>query len=386
MRSMTRTGWFCSLPRKTGRSRKECEEDGLYNRANVNEEYLEAFRTKSYMEICNKAQGQLRKTSTKKLSSSSSTLPLCMQLTEYLLEPRQEIVTNMMQKLKVHHLLVDYFEASLEACHHCDTILEAIHSTRLAYRRITRVVMLSKMVLDCTDTFANGNNNDDQTHKDIIYGELASFSLQNNPLSIISTTQFREIHDRYMELLHRLKSERGKITRKLTLKRVCKNLGGIALVASHSVILIAILVFSFHSIVGLVAAPCVVGGLVGLLMKRVKRVRERFNTSSCERLCEQLDVAAKGVYILINDLDTMSRMVKRLHDEVEHWKVVAEVCVRNDGKCEVLKQVMKDINERECGFLDQLEELEDHIYLCFLTTNRSRRLVVQQIMEKQKIH
>ncbi|KAJ1424178.1 hypothetical protein SESBI_11847 [Sesbania bispinosa] len=227
----------------------------------------------------------------------------------------------MAQSLNVHHLLVDYFEASLEACYCCDTILEGIHSMRLAYRRITRVVKLSK-----TAPFDSNN-----TQKDMIYRELASFALKNNPLSVVSTMQFRDIHD---------------------------------------------------IIVGLVAAQSIVGGLVGLFERTLKRAREWIGTScSSRRLCEQLDVAAKGVYILINDLDTMSRMVKRLHDEVEHRKTVADLCVKN-GKYEILKQVMSEFRDHESSFLDQLEELEEHIYLCFLTINRSRRLLMQEITER----
>jgi len=349
----------------------------LCKKRSVNEEYLEAFRTKSYIEICNKAQVGLRKTTTKMLtsspsssSSSSSSIPLCMQLTEYLLEPRQEIIANITQRLKLHRLLVDYFEATLEACRCCDTILEAIHSERLAYRRITRVVKLSKIVLDA--------NNDDQTHKDTIYRELSSFASQNNPFSVVSTVQFRDIHDKCVELLHGLKQTRRKIRRRLKLKRVCKKAAGIALVTSHCVVLAGLLVLAFHSIVGVVVAPSILGGLVGLL---VKKGGERVGCGSSERLFKQLDMAAKGIYILINDLDTMSRMVKRLQDEVEHRKVVAEVCARN-GKWEILKQVMREFHERDSSFLEQLEELEGHIYLCFLTTNRSRRLVMQTITEK----
>ncbi|KAK7283748.1 hypothetical protein RIF29_13494 [Crotalaria pallida] len=366
---------------KPGRSRKEREEDNLCTSSpNVNDEYLEAFRTKSYIEIYNKAQGQFGKTiSTTRLSSStsSSPLPFAMHLTEHLLEPRQEIITSMIQGLKLHHLLVDYFEASLEASLCCDKILEGIHSMRLANRRIARVVMLSKRVHDGT------NNKNDQTLKDSIYKELDSLALQHNPFSIISTMKFQDIHDRYIELLHRLKSKRRRTQRRLALKRFCKRVGGIALIISHVAILIALLVFCFHSIVGMVAAPTIVCGLVGLFMKRIKkRKHASFGTSSSERLSDQLDVAAKGVYILINDLDTMSRMVKRLHDEVEHRKAMADVCVKN-MKSEIWKQVMREFHEHESSFLDQLEELEEHVYLCFLTINRSRRLVMQEIMEKE---
>jgi len=281
------------------------------------------------------------------------------------------MIANITQRLNVHRPLVDYFEATLEACRCCDTILEAIHSVRLAYRRITRVAKLRKIVLDA--------NNDEQIHKDAIYRELSSFASQNNPFSAVGTAQFRDIHDKCVELLDRLKQTRRKIRRRLRMKSWCKKVGGIALVASHCVVLAGLLVFAFHSVVGVVVAPGILGGLVGLL---VKRGGERVGCSSYERVCEELDLAAKGVYIVINDLDTMSRMVKRLEDEVEHRKVVAEVCVRN-GKWEILKQVMREFHERESSFMEQLEELEGHIYLCFLTTNRSRRLVLQTITEKK---
>ncbi|XP_029130666.1 UPF0496 protein At1g20180 [Cajanus cajan] len=203
--------------------------------------------------------------------------------------------------------------------------------------------------------------------------------LQNNPLSIISPVQFRDIHDRYMTLLRRLTSKRGKIQRTLTIKRVCKKVGGIALVVSQSVLLVALLAFAVHSVIGLVAAPCI-ASLFGLVIR--KKFRERVNGNSCVRLCEQLDVAAKGVYVLLNELDTMSRMVKRLDDEVEHWREVGNICVKN-YKREILKRVAKEFQDNESNFLGMLEELEEHIYLCFLTVNRSRKSVMQEITRNQ---
>ncbi|XP_027357122.1 UPF0496 protein At1g20180-like [Abrus precatorius] len=352
---MTNSRWLTPL-RRTGRSRKEREEGSLCGTPNVNGEYLEAFRTKSYVEICNKAHGQLRNPSTRPLSPT----PSFMHLTEYLLEPRQEIITNM----KLHPLLVDYFEASLEACRCCDTILQAIHQTRCSYARVATFVKDQSQKANCTG--------------------LSSFVIQSNPLSII---MFRDIHDRYMILLRRLMSKRTKIRRMLAIKRVCMKVGGIGLVIAQSALVVALLVFAFHSTIGLAVAPCVVGSLslFGLVRKRFKGIHERLNnnTSSSRRLCEQLDVAAKGVYILINDLDTMSRMVKRLDDEVEHWREVADICLKTNGKCETLKRVVKEFDDNQYNFLDMLEELEEHVYLCFLTVNRSRRLLMQEITETQ---
>ncbi|XP_057435087.1 UPF0496 protein At1g20180-like [Lotus japonicus] len=357
------TKWFSLLQRKAGRSRKECDKDSFSGKPNVNREYLKAFRTKSYVEICNKAQEQ------KSDSSMSSPLTSFMHLTECLLEPRQEIVTNMTRSMKMHHLLVDYFEATLEACRCCDTILEGVRQTRLASDRITTIVKQSKRVQ------FDGNQ--------CIYTKLASFVLQDNPLSSVS---FGDIHERYMLLLQRLNSKRGKTQRRLIIKRVCKKVGKTGLVILQSALVVASLVVAFHSIIGIVVAPCIMGSFFGFMRKRFKWVHKRQRSrNTSEGLYQQLDVAAKGVFILINDLDTMSRVVKRLDDEVEHWREVADICVKNGTSCrgEILEHVVREFHDHESSFVDMLEELEEHVYLCFLTINRSRRLVMEAITEEQ---
>ncbi|KAL0391871.1 UNVERIFIED_CONTAM: hypothetical protein Sradi_2409900 [Sesamum radiatum] len=84
---------------------------------------------------------------------------------------------------------------------------------------------------------------------------------------------------------------------------------------------------------------------------------------------------------MMNDFDTMSRLVRRLHDEMEHRKFVAEICVRK-GKNEMLKEVIeREFQMHERCFLEQLEELEKQICLCFLDINRSRRLLVREMVK-----
>uniref|UniRef100_A0A175YNX8 Uncharacterized protein n=1 Tax=Daucus carota subsp. sativus TaxID=79200 RepID=A0A175YNX8_DAUCS len=75
----------------------------------------------------------------------------------------------------------------------------------------------------------------------------------------------------------------------------------------------------------------------------------------------------------------MSRLVMRLYDEIEHSKAMADMCVRNK-KTGVLKEVVREFWIGETCLNEQLKELEEHINLCFLTINRSRRLVLQEVM------
>ena len=85
---------------------------------------------------------------------------------------------------------------------------------------------------------------------------------------------------------------------------------------------------------------------------------------------------------MINDFDTISRLVWRLHDEIEHRKAIASMCIRN-GKIEVLKEVVREFCMHDSSFLDQLKELEEQTRLCFHTINRSRGLVIQEIIDAQ---
>jgi hypothetical protein len=133
------------------------------------------------------------------------------------------------------------------------------------------------------------------------------------------------------------------------------------------------------TVVGILAAPALIACSLGVSEKKMKVGCGGLKTRLLEKHGEQIDVAARGVYILINDFDTMSRMIRRLHDEVERRQAAAAVCVKN-GKREILKEVVREFHANESSFLEQIEELEEHIYLCFLTINRSRRLVFQEII------
>lgn len=146
-------------------------------------------------------------------------------------------------------------------------------------------------------------------------------------------------------------------------------------VAGFGALALALLLLAAHGVAGVVAAPVLVVSGLALFAKREKQELKRRQQGGMEA---QLDAAAKGVYILINDFDTMSRLVERLHDEMEHRKFVAGICVRKGNK-KALKEVVTEFQMQELGFLEQLEELEKQIYLCFLDINRSRRLLIQEL-------
>ncbi|GMJ02736.1 hypothetical protein like AT1G20180 [Hibiscus trionum] len=351
---------------KLGRSETK-NGSSLSDKTNVNEEYKEAFRTKSYVEMWSQVHGF------DKLASTSSVANVHMNLSEFLLKPRQETLDKI-ESLNVHHLLLDYFEAGSEACNLCEVLLKSIHQTRVYYQRIRKVIKLSKRVQEFSDEQCS-----------VILKELTGFALLKNPLSIVTPLQFRKIHENNLDLFRKLTSKREKIRRKAKSKRISKKIGGLCLVISHTALVVALLILAFHSMIGIIAAPGLAAWFICIRKKKKTRSsshQQGLNTSLLERLGEQLDISAKGIYILINDFDTISRLVWRLHDEIEHRKAIANMCIRN-GKIEVLKEVVREFRMHDSSFLEQLKELEEHTKLCFHTINRSRRNVIEEIVDSQ---
>ncbi|XVF35922.1 hypothetical protein REPUB_Repub19eG0013600 [Reevesia pubescens] len=338
----------------------------LSDKTNVNEEYKEAFRTKSYVEMWSQVHGQLEKTSFDRLPSSSSIPNYHLNLSEYLLKPRQETLDKI-ENLNFDHHILQYFEAGLEACNFCELLLRSIHQTRVYYQKIRRVIKISKRKQEFSDDEPSS----------VILKELAGFALLKNPLSIICSVQLQEIRETNLHLFRKLTSKREKIKRKAKSKRISKQIGSLCLVISHTTLVIALLVLAFHSMIGIIAIP----GLAAwyFTLRKKKKIGSSDQQGLKTRL---LDISAKGIYILINDFDTISRLVWRLHDEIEHRKAIANMCIRN-GKIEVLKEVVREFCIHDSSFLEQLKELEEHTKLCFHTINRSRGLVIQEIIDAQ---
>lgn len=336
---------------------KDCQ-DILVNKVDVNEEYKKAFRTKSYIEICSKVQDHLE--------NKSMQIPYTS-----LLEPAgQGTLAHVMNEgFNLHPLLIDYFKITIEACNLCQILLQSIHQIRVNHSIIKTILNLRQKALD--STFSNI----EQCHA--MFQDLALFANIKNPISAMILVEFHRMQNSHTAFLHQLTIRCTKIQRRLKINRRIKKIPGCTNVMACATLTFTLIALIFHSIVEFVAAPAWFTCSFGFSKKRNKLVM--IKASSREIIAAQLDVAAKGVYILINDFNTMSRLVMRLDDEIEHSKAMAHMCVRN-GNIEFLKEVVREFRIEESCFNERLKELEEHIYLCFLTINRSEGLVMHELM------
>ncbi|XP_008806163.1 putative UPF0496 protein 2 [Phoenix dactylifera] len=358
----------------------------------VDEEYSNAFRTKSFVDMWAKVHHQLRRTISSPSPShghqegqaeevkdrrSSHSSPLSYRcyahLSEFLLEPSQESLLaatasagDGVAHFHVHSLLLDYFDTTYEACAACTTLLASIDRARSHHRSIRRLLLkLARARLDSNCT---------------AFAKLKSHVELDNPLSPENLAHFRHVHACYGSLVDRLTTANRRIARWAKLIRAAKKASGVILIGACGAAMVAALVIAVHTVVGIglaaVAAPAVVAGPGAAARSMWGRMAGK---SHLKRVGAQVDSAAKGAYIVGRDLDTVSRMVRRAHDEVEHGRDVARLVLRNRER-PLVREAARELEGGKEELAGQLDELEEHVYLCLITINRSRRMVAQEMM------
>ncbi|XP_074282265.1 UPF0496 protein At3g49070 [Silene latifolia] len=337
------------------------------NNVDVREEYANAFRTESYNEFWTRVTTLTRKDSTpwkSSMSTTSASRLLSYRLfVEHLLEPNQPTVTKILgsdpNEPENKSLLSDYFEETANASILCGQLLRDTDQMRAKYRSLKKTLQS----LENTQLPSSSN------HLETILIQLTKFTKYINPFisSSSSLTRFRAVKSSCSELLKRLELRRAKVQAKLHFRNSLKFGSAVFLVALTTTITLVIVT---HALATVVAIPGFIYGSLG-----------RNSTKQLAKVTAQLDAAAKGTYILNRDLDTISRLIARLHDELEHTRAVVEFWVeRSQDFQDQTSEVVRQLRKNDSSFIDQLDELEEHLYLCFMTINRARNLVVKEIL------
>lgn len=100
---------------------------------------------------------------------------------------------------------------------------------------------------------------------------------------------------------------------------------------------------------------------------------------------KQLDAAAKCAYVLSNDLGTIDALVSRLRAAVEGDKVLVRLGLERGNERYLVQEVIKQLWKNHQGILRQVEDLEEHIFLCFYNINKARLLVLQEICSNEAL-
>uniref|UniRef100_A0ACD5ZFS2 Uncharacterized protein n=1 Tax=Avena sativa TaxID=4498 RepID=A0ACD5ZFS2_AVESA len=361
----------------------------------VDEEYGRAFKSRSFLDLWSHAHHSLKhtfKSSFGMLDDEAAVArdePSCSYtvLDDFVLEPSPEPLARAAgrrrhRRRRVEALLLEYFDVTREACEACSALLDAAGAARRHHLVLRR--LLDRLDVDGGDRATAARD------------ALARHVRLDNPLSPEGgrLAGFREAHARCAPLSRRLAVARRRLRRLARAARFARCAAATAVVGASAAAVVAAVVLAAHAVVG-------IGAAAGMTFCGTKNTRPAARqTSAFEKLPLRrhrkrqqrhpsageaaVDAAARGAYIVGRDLDTVSRMVRRAHDELEHGRDMARIAVAagaqgGERQPLLLQEVARE--EEECGedLRCQLEELEEHACLCLLTINRSRKMVAHEV-------
>ncbi|EPS74092.1 hypothetical protein M569_00664, partial [Genlisea aurea] len=93
----------------------------------------------------------------------------------------------------------------------------------------------------------------------------------------------------------------------------------------------------------------------------------------------ELEGAAKGAFVIVNYLKTIERVVARLHGAVENDRVLIGMGVGWGLDRYSIQEVLKQVRRNKAGLVEQLVDLEEHLFLCFAAVNKARGLLLQEL-------
>ncbi|CAL5032152.1 unnamed protein product [Urochloa decumbens] len=301
---------------------------------------------------------------------------------EALLETPEDIITPVLHNImmrrrtssEIERAMAEYFEASTEAIEICRQLLRNIKNTQSNYQS------MDNFLASITDSTASTSASAPTA--------LKSFPVTSNPFCTKNRSNFRQIHDKYSSILQSIRSSHRRVARKLKIVKAVKKLSrALLVVACGGAAAAAIGAASHLLFLGFLIGAAAAGLLPIAIKKRIaakakKEKRSSKTMSSLLRLQEQLDAAAKGTYVLGQDLDTVSSLVARLSDGIDRENAMARCCEERWGERSSVLEMVNELTKSCSSSRRIAEELEEHVCLFLATIHKARILVIQEISKQ----
>ncbi|KAJ1699972.1 hypothetical protein LUZ63_008484 [Rhynchospora breviuscula] len=344
---------------------------------NLSREYTLAIQTASYQEIWTK----IHRVSDAEGDNEGPTIA-------HVLQPDRASVEEILRTApdtRMTRLISNYLESSEQTSVVCLSLQGSVARARTLYDPIGELLDLipisgtsTGMVVDLTPALCN-KAFDVFVEFDEIENPFPSPSSSsadaNGSSSTRTNSQFQGMKGSFLELKQQLDVKLHKARRKNRILRRTTRGSGICLIACTTGLTVVGLVLASHIMAALVAgSACILGGSCcdWVAMHGLKEDMDR------------LDAAARNTYALNNDLDTIERLVARVHETIEDDKKLMGLGIAGGrGQRHPIEHVLRYLRKNHSSLLQQLLELDEHICLYFASVNRVRSLLLQHIHQSQ---
>lgn len=328
---------------------------------NLSNAYKSAVETTSYGEIRSKLypdNSDLHEVESEHLDGQEEE----EQILEDVLNPNRECVQSALEFAKnstLTRLVSSYFEQSEHTSRFCLLLHHGLQRARFHYAPLHKLTAV--LPLDSESEFLN------QSQCDHAFKIFLEFDRLENPFPHPDSQNFSEMRNCFSQLKRQLDSCLLKSRSKIRFVRRATVGCAICLIGTVVGVTLSAVAIATHALVALVACPVCSTFLPSNINKK-----ELAHMAL-------LDAAAKNTYVLLNDLDTIDRLVARLHTEVEGDKLLIRLGLERGSDRHAIQEVAKQLYKNHLNFLRQLSDLEEHLCLCFAAINRARALLLQEI-------
>uniref|UniRef100_A0A0E0DDN4 Cathepsin propeptide inhibitor domain-containing protein n=1 Tax=Oryza meridionalis TaxID=40149 RepID=A0A0E0DDN4_9ORYZ len=258
-------------------------------------------------------------------------------------------------------LAADYLSSTHHASLLCLSLRRALRRARALYGPITDLLALIPHAPPLS-----------APHRDCAFDAFLLFDQMPNPFPA-PAAGFQGMHRSFVGLKNHLDLRLLRARRRRRLVRCATRGSGICLIACATGAAIAGLVLATHAITVLLAAAPACAASRGSCCPAAASMKR------LQQHMDRLDAAARGAYVLNNDVDTIERLVGRLHATVESDKLLVRLGLeRGRGEHHTIEEVVRQLRKNHPSLLRQLADLEEHICLYFAAVNRARLLLDQQ--------
>ncbi|XP_065869304.1 UPF0496 protein At3g19330 [Euphorbia lathyris] len=277
------------------------------------------------------------------------------------LHPNRECVEEALRHARRNNLtdiVSNYFNHSENTTHHCLLLHQYVLHARALYDPLHKLLDILPLNLDSLT----------QSQCDSSYEIFLHFDRFDNPFPSPDSHSVQDLRRSFSELRQQLDHKLKKSRSRVSLVRRVTVASTLCIIGSAVAVTITAAAIATHALVAIVFCPfCTVANLPGKLTKK-----------ELAHL-KQLDAAARGTYVLNNDLDTIDRLVARLHGSVEDDKNLIQFALATGSDKHPVSVVLKHLRKNYLNFIDLLNDLEERIYLYFNAVNRARNLLLQEI-------
>ncbi|CAN0870217.1 UPF0496 protein At3g19330 [Linum grandiflorum] len=345
---------------------------------NLSQQYTIALQNQSYKDMWSRIHHPDHQTHHVDLRSPPDDDPSSASLLNLadVLHPDKDAVNEALLHAKpstLTSLVSTYFSHSEETTKLCLHLHRSVYAARAMYHPLHR--LLNVLNLDSPNLLT-------QSQCDAAFNAFLHLDKFRNPFpspDSSSSHNFQEMRRCFTQLRHQLdrrlhkSRSRIRLARRAAIASVVCVIGSVVAVAAS-----AIVITTTHALAAAVACP----PLCGTAAYLKKPGSSRFTRKEAAHV-KQLDAAARGAYVLNNDLDTIDRLAARLYAAVEDDRFLIKIGLERGKEVHPTMEVLKQLKKNQSNLVHQLGDLEEHICLCFNAVNRARSLLLQEIHDYQ---